>query len=80
MEGGFCYVWRMSAMETIVEDLKCLSNERVQEAVAFVHHLKESSVEQRRRAFRETFGCMTSQEADDFQRVIDEGCERIESQ
>ena len=70
----------MSVLEAIVEELKSLPNEKIQEAAAFIHRLKEAGVKQKRHAFKETFGCMTQQEADEFQSVIDEGCERIESQ
>ncbi|MBI4026980.1 MAG: hypothetical protein HY360_18490 [Verrucomicrobia bacterium] len=79
-ETNICYDVFMIALETIVEELKSLPGKKIQEAAAFIHHLKEAGTEQKRRAFEETFGCMTPQEADEFQRVIDEGCERIESQ
>lgn len=67
------------SLTEIIEELKGLPDEKIQEAATFIHHLKEAGAEQKQRAFEETFGCMTSREADEFQRIIDEGCERIDS-
>ena len=67
----------MSVTE-LLEQVKTLSADE-KAAFARLFHELEADAEQKHRAFEETFGCMTPQEADEFQRVIDEGCERIDS-
>ena len=68
----------MSQLEMVIEELKQLPQANVQQVAAFVHELHESRVARNRRAFADTAGCMSPEEADEFQRVIDENCERID--
>ncbi len=64
----------MSKIELIVEELKELPPAKVEEAAKFVHQLKESSRLTKQQAFASVFGCLSSEEADHFQKTIDEGC------
>lgn len=69
----------MPITEDIVGDLHALPASAVQQVAAYVHQLRVKADIDRQRAFDATFGSMTQDEATEFQRVIDEGCERIES-
>lgn len=69
----------MSQIELIIEELKTLPQAKVDEAARFVHQLRENSYQSRQQAFASAFGCLSGEEADLFQKTIDEGCERIES-
>jgi hypothetical protein len=40
--------------------------------------MREAVTTDRQTAFDASFGCMTAEEAEAFDRVIEEGCERIE--
>lgn len=68
----------MSQIESVVEELKHLAPAQIQQVAGLVHHLYESQSIARQKALEETAGCMSAEEADAFQRTIDEACERIE--
>ena len=71
------YLGVVSNLETIVEDLKSLPPDS-QEAVAdFVRRLKPVSLAEREAALARTFGCLSPEEADEMEKVIEEGCEQI---
>lgn len=61
-----------------VEELKRLPGSKVEEVAALIHQLAQDVDEQKRQAFAATFASMSAEEADAFQRVIDEACERID--
>ena len=67
----------MSTLETIVEDLKSLPPPKLQMAADFIQRLKGISQEERQAALARTFGCLSPEEADELERVIEEGCEQI---
>ena len=54
----------MTVQETIMAD--------------FVHQMRQRAMADRLAAFDASFGCMTKVEADEFDRVTEEDCERIE--
>jgi len=56
------YLEVVSHLETIVEDLKSLPPDRLEEREA---------------PLARTFGCLSPEEADEMERVIEEGCEQI---
>lgn len=60
-------------------DLELLPSTALQKVADFVHQLRQRATVERQSAFDASFGCMTSAEADAFDRAIEEGCERIES-
>jgi len=47
-------------------------------AAAFVHRLKLMSEEERQAVLARTSGGLSTEEADEFNRIIEEGCERID--
>ena len=67
----------MSRIDAIVEDLKILPPERLEEAAAYIHQLRQASQAQRLEALRATAGSLTTAEADDWAKAIDE-CERAD--
>ena len=67
----------VSPLENIVEDLKALPPAKLEVAADFVNRLKRMSEEERQAALTRTFGCLSAQEANELDRVIEEGCEQI---
>lgn len=43
----------------------------------FIRRLKPISEAEREAAFARTFGCLSPEEADEMERVIEEGCEQV---
>lgn len=68
----------MTAQETIIADLEALPAAALQKVADFVHDIRQRAAVDRQAAFEASFGCMTDEEADAFDRVIEDGCERIE--
>lgn len=71
------YLEVVSPLENIVEDLKSLPPARLEVAADFVHRLKRISEDERQAALARTFGSLSPEEADELERVIEEGCEQI---
>ena len=69
----------MTAQQAIIADLEALPTTALQKVADFVHQMRDTAAADRQAAFDASFGCMTAAEADAFERVIEEGCERIES-
>jgi hypothetical protein len=67
----------MTAQETIMADLESLPATAPQSVADFVQQMRQRATEDRQAAFDASFGCMTKDEADEFDCVIEEGCERI---
>jgi hypothetical protein len=72
------YLRVVSPLETIVEDLKALPPARLEVAADFVQRLRRISEEDRQAIFTRTAGAL-SEEADELERVIEEGCENIDA-
>ena len=72
------YLEVVSRLENIVEDLKSLPPARLEVAADFVHRLKRISEDERLAILTRTAGALSPEEADDLERVIDEGCEKID--
>jgi hypothetical protein len=68
----------MSLIDAIVEELKVLPPERLEQAAAFVHRLHQASQTERLEALRATSGTLMVAEADDWAKSV-EDCERIQS-
>jgi hypothetical protein len=68
----------MSKLETIVEELKALPQERLDRAADYIHRLKTISEAERKAIIDRTAGSLTAVEADELERIINEGCERID--
>jgi hypothetical protein len=67
----------VTAPENILEDLKALTPDRLEMAANYIRQLKLITKEEREAALARTFGCLSPQEADELEKVIEEGCERI---
>ena len=68
----------VSPLENIVEDLKTLPPDRLEMAANFIRLLKPGSQVEREAAIARTFGCLSPEEADEMERVIEEGCEQVD--
>ena len=77
-ESGRCTLEVVSPLENIVEDLKALPPAKLEVAADFVHRLKRISEEERQSIFTRTAGALSAEEADELERVIEEGCENID--
>jgi hypothetical protein len=64
-------------LDNIVEDLKSLPPDRLEMAASFIRRLKPIGRAEREAALARTFGCLSPEEADEMERVIEEGCEQI---
>lgn len=67
----------VSRLENIVEELKSLPPDRLEMAANYIRQLQPISKEERKAALARTFGCLSPEEADELERVIEEGCEQI---
>ena len=67
----------VSPLENIFEDLKTLPPDRLAMAANYIRLLKPISQAERDAALARTFGCLSPEEADEMERVIEEGCEQI---
>jgi hypothetical protein len=67
----------VSPLDNIFEDLKALPPDRLEMAASYIRRLKPISEEERKAALARTFGCLSREEADEMERVIEEGCEQI---
>jgi hypothetical protein len=67
----------VSPLENIVEDLRSLPPGRLEMAADFIRRLKPISQVELEAALARTFGCLSPEEADEMERVIEEGCENV---
>jgi len=72
------YIDSVSRLKAIVEDLKSLPPARLEAAADIVHRLKRISEEERQTILTRTAGALSPEAADEMNRVIEEGCERID--
>ena len=59
-------------------DLDALPASALQAVADFVHQMRARATADRQAAFEATFGCMSQEEADAFDRAIGKSCEQIE--
>ena len=78
VESSRCTFKVVSPLENIVEDLEALPPAKLEVAADFVHRLKRISEEKRQAIFTRTAGALSPEEADELERVIEEGCEKID--
>lgn len=67
----------MTILEAITADLESLPATALQSVADFVQQMRQRAKADRLAAFDDSFGCMTKDEADEFDRVIEEGYERF---
>ena len=72
------YLESVSRLEAIVEELKSLPPAQLEAAADIVHRLKRISEEERQAILIRTAGALSPEAADEMNRVIEEGCERID--
>jgi hypothetical protein len=68
----------VSTLESIVEDLKALPPNRLESAADYIHKLRTISDSERSAIIDRTAGSLTAEEGDEFARIIEEGCERVD--
>jgi len=68
----------VSTLETIVKELTNLPPHKLALAANYVQGLREVSHEERMAAFEATAGSLSTEEAGELERVIEESCERID--
>ncbi len=71
-------VLTVSTLDTIIKELKSLPPPKLQQVAGFIQRLKPISQEERQTILARTAGCLSPEEADELERVIEEGCERID--
>jgi len=69
----------MSTLETIVEDLRALPPTKLEEAATLIHRLRENARAERLTALERSAGILTDEEGAELERVIEEGCEKIDA-
>ncbi|MBI2813232.1 MAG: hypothetical protein HYX71_02980 [Opitutae bacterium] len=69
----------MSTWETIVEELRTLPAPKLAEAAALIHGLRERARADRLAALERSAGILTDEEGAELERVIEEGCEKIDA-
>lgn len=62
----------------IVEELKTLPPSSLDQAAKIVHQLKENSRAGRMAGLMSTAGCLSKEEADELERIIEKGCETMD--
>jgi hypothetical protein len=65
-------------LDAIIEDLKTLPPSNLERAADYIHRLARIGEQERRSILERTAGSLTRQEADELERIIAEGCERID--
>jgi DNA-directed RNA polymerase specialized sigma24 family protein len=68
----------MSGFEAIIEDLRSLPPDKLEEAADFIRRLKPISPEQREAILARTFGSLSQEDANAMLEAIEEACERID--
>ena len=69
----------MSELEMIVEELKTLPPQKLQDAADYVHQLSESGRAHRRAALERAYGCLSEEDATEMEKAIEANCERIDA-
>ncbi len=68
----------MSTLEMIVKELKTLPPPKLEEAATLIHGLRERSRAERLATLEKSAAILTDEEGAEFERVIEEGCEKID--
>jgi hypothetical protein len=67
----------VSRLEAIVEDLKSRPPDRLEMVAHYTRQVKPMTREERVAGLARTFACRSPEEADEMERIIEEGCEQI---
>ena len=68
----------VSKLEIIFEELNTLPPDRLERVADYVHRLGSNGQADRRAALLRTAGSLTAEEVDELERIIEEGCEKID--
>jgi 2,3-bisphosphoglycerate-independent phosphoglycerate mutase len=68
----------MTRLDAVIEDLKALPPSNLERAADYIHRLKLITDQERRAIIDRTAGSLTRDEADELDRIIAEGCERLD--
>lgn len=68
----------MSHLETIVEDLRSLPPGKLELAADYIQRLRRISQEEKQAVLKRTSGSLSREEADELDKAIEEGCERVD--
>jgi hypothetical protein len=68
----------MVKLQDIVEELKTLPMERLERAADYIHQLNFASQQECKAALQRTAGSLSNEEADELDRIIEEGCEQVD--
>ncbi len=74
------YIEIVSRLDAIVENLKALPADKLEEAADFIRRLRPVSREEREAVLARVFGSLSQEDADAMLKAIEEGCERIDDQ
>ena len=69
----------MSELEMIVEELKTLPPQKLQDAAGYIHRLSEMGRAHRRAALERAYGCLSEEDAMEMEKAIETNCERIDA-
>ena len=69
----------MSELEIIVEELKTLPPQKLQEAAGYIHRLFETGQANRKMAIERAYGSLSVEEATEMEAAIEANCERIDA-
>jgi len=69
----------MSTLEMIVEDLRALPPPKLEEAATLIHRLRENARTDRFAALERSAGILSDEEGAELERVIEDGCEKIDA-
>jgi len=69
----------MSELEMIVEELKTLPPQKLQDAAGYIHRLSEIGRTHRRAALERAHGCPSEEEAREMEEAIEACCEGIDA-
>jgi len=73
-----CTLVVVSHLETIVEDLRSLPPGKLELAADYIQRLRRISQEEKQTVLERTSGSLSREEADELDKVIEEGCERVD--
>lgn len=72
------YLGDVSRLDSIVEDLRSLPPDKLEEAAEFIRRLKPVTRAERDAILGRTFGSLSPEDAEAIRTAIEEGCERVD--
>ena len=75
---GRCTLVVVNRLDTVVADLRSLPPAKLEMAADYIGRLKRISEEERQTVLARTSGSLSREDADEMEKAIEEGCERID--